>query len=747
MNIGRCKNSRGLKGASAALTLMAILVGCGKGSVATSPAATPSSSSGTTTPASLAGTVNLAVTDAPSDNWAQVSVVLESASLLTQGSQAATPIWTASSTSPTVVNLVDLNNVATLLGSVSVPAGTYTTLQLVINPDPSTMTLVDDNGNTIPAANITVKGSGAINVSLAPVLVVTGGAASTLQADFNLADPLSISEVTLGGQQQVTLDLQVTHKPVPANPAGLPFTRKLGQVTATAAQGFTLTDSANNTFTYEVDASTIYADADTRGAGAFSGLSKGVHALVASNLNADGSFYARRVWYAASAATLPAWTPEGLVRRVDASNNDFVLFTAANAAATSNGPAWAPQTVAVDANTVWTYNTTVAMGTGTSFLADIWRGCRVDVVLNAAGTTATSVNVESAHDQGFIGSASNSSVTLGIPANAPPNAPANGAATAPAPPPLPPGVSNGPADLAPRTYTLAPTTFDWIYDGLPAGADTSAADLVTLVNAGQAAMLPVTGSVDLTWDPSSSAWQVTRLVLEPEPLHTSVITTAYVDGGSGSGTMAVTCLNPMNNFNASTATPLTITLDYPGDLQTVVSSTDFNAATNVVTFIAPVPAASWANLLVPPASATGSSAQIMVRPVISGSSVVWHATSVACFTGTAPAQATITSFVANPTTIQSGASATLTDVFVNGAGVINPGNLPVTSGTPVTVSPTHPTNYTLTVTDAHGNSVCQAAAINVGSGSAAPAITSFGAKPATIPAVTQTATVTVNPAS
>lgn len=33
-------------------------------------------------------------------------------------------------------------------------------------------------------------------------------------------------------------------------------------------------------------------------------------------MNADGSLYARRVWYAASVDTLPRFSPEGLVRRV-----------------------------------------------------------------------------------------------------------------------------------------------------------------------------------------------------------------------------------------------------------------------------------------------------------------------------------------------------------------------------------------------------------------------------------------------
>ena len=90
---------------------------------------------------------------------------------------------------------------------------------------------------------------------------------------------------------------------------------------------------------------------------------------------------------------------------------------------------------------------------------------------------------------------------------------------------------------------------------------------------------------------------------------------------------------------------------------------------------------------------------------------------------------TITSFTANPTTIGSGASTSLTGVFANGTGVVTPGNLAVTSGTPVSVSPMTSTVYTLTVTPPAGTAVTQTVSVTVGP---APTITSFTASPATI---------------
>ncbi len=102
----------------------------------------------------------------------------------------------------------------------------------------------------------------------------------------------------------------------------------------------------------------------------------------------------------------------------------------------------------------------------------------------------------------------------------------------------------------------------------------------------------------------------------------------------------------------------------------------------------------------------------------------------ATVTVTVDAAPTIASFVASPTTVGPGGSASLTGVFANGTGVITPGNIPVTSGTPVSVSPSATTTYTLTVTNPFGTAVNQTATVTYNA--AAPAITTFNATPATI---------------
>jgi hypothetical protein len=94
--------------------------------------------------------------------------------------------------------------------------------------------------------------------------------------------------------------------------------------------------------------------------------------------------------------------------------------------------------------------------------------------------------------------------------------------------------------------------------------------------------------------------------------------------------------------------------------------------------------------------------------------------------GTPPA---ITSFSSSPATITSGQSSNLTGVFSGGSGVVTPGNIPVTSGTAVPVSPTTNTTYTLTVTASGGATSTATVIVTV---DPAPAITSFTASPATV---------------
>jgi hypothetical protein len=78
-----------------------------------------------------------------------------------------------------------------------------------------------------------------------------------------------------------------------------------------------------------------------------------------------------------------------------------------------------------------------------------------------------------------------------------------------------------------------------------------------------------------------------------------------------------------------------------------------------------------------------------------------------------PAAPSISSFGASLSTITVGFSSALTAVFSNGAGVITPGNIAVTSGVAVSVSPAATTIYTLTVTPTSGSAITQPLTVTV----------------------------------
>jgi hypothetical protein len=73
----------------------------------------------------------------------------------------------------------------------------------------------------------------------------------------------------------------------------------------------------------------------------------------------------------------------------------------------------------------------------------------------------------------------------------------------------------------------------------------------------------------------------------------------------------------------------------------------------------------------------------------------------------------ITSFSAGASAIASGTSTTLTAVFSGGNGVVSNGVGAVASGTPVNISPSSTTSYTLTVTNSAGASVTAQVTVTV----------------------------------
>lgn len=556
-------------------------------------------------PSGATGSLNLLVTDAPTDDWQEVTVVLKSVSLHRRDGNSWEDVWTADPAAPDAgkINLVDLSGVDLILGKATIPVGTYNLMKLVINTDPATMKLVDDQGTEIASSQITVvdpSQRGEIRVDLSPAITVAEGATTNLQVDFDLAHPLSI--VNLDGK--VIINLQIRHKLLPRNLRHIQFARSIGDLTAVAVDGssFTIKTLQAAELTFGVNANTIYVDADANQPGTFAGLAALVGrgaALVASNMNSDGSLYARRVWYAASVDTLPRFTPEGLVRRV---GDNWIRILKKRTQTTANlrhSCDWNSDTVFVDENTVWTFRDNVPMGTGTAVLRYIRRGFRVEVTFvdpNASPKVAATINVHSAHEEGVITDVTDANISFGW--------------------------WDRQVRVLPYS-SVADHAFAWWYFGLPLSASPSIQDFIDTVNQAKSAHLWVFAHAGLYWDQAESRWVVENLVLAPEKLRDPTrITTAYT---AASGSMGVTtyCW-----WDAAQTQDMAVLLDTTGDLQTVVGSFVVNSVTRVHTFTVPVLPGEWPTLLVP----SLSKVRVWVRPVkATDGTFSWHAYTVIAY--------------------------------------------------------------------------------------------------------------------
>jgi hypothetical protein len=196
-----------------------------------------------------------------------------------------------------------------------------------------------------------------------------------------------------------------------------------------------------------------------------------------------------------------------------------------------------------------------------------------------------------------------------------------------------------------------------------------------------------------------------------------ITTTTYtltVTNAAGSTTTATTTVtvNPVPTITSFTASPAIITDGGSSSLTAV-----FSGGTGVIT-PGNISVTSGTAVSVTPPNDTTTTYTLTVTGA-SGTTPATQTTTVQAVA--APA---ITSFTASPDSILSGGSSNLTADFSGGAGVVTPGNLPITSGTPLSVSPTSTTTYTLTVTNAANTAVNATATVTV-----------------------TTASVTVNPAS
>ena len=92
-----------------------------------------SASQGPTGGGTQNGSVNMMVSDASTEDWANIGVKILSISLVPQGGGSPVNVLTAGSSVPTI-NLVQLDQLGELLGTLSVPAGTSNCVETRVLP-------------------------------------------------------------------------------------------------------------------------------------------------------------------------------------------------------------------------------------------------------------------------------------------------------------------------------------------------------------------------------------------------------------------------------------------------------------------------------------------------------------------------------------------------------------------------------------------------------------------------------------
>ncbi len=420
--------------ASAAFMLFS--VGCGSSS----------SSNPNPTPQPQNGTVNLSLSDASTEDWATIGIRVLSVTLTPQGGGNDVTIYTAPNPAP-VTNLLQLDQLAELIGNPTVPVGTYNKATLTVSGNPGDVTLITSSDpeigfaaapNTIiPTAQIQIKntqGSAGnltvpIKVTLDTPVVVTDGQNTPLDLEFDLSHPAFIVahvppaagttmwavnfngpvrhhrifdltrlilRHTYGTVNSVSSDNTTLFffKDFPVYPPTNPET----EITSTLALSV-LADINNGTLYYDVDAKTPPTKIND-----FSSIAStivGKYIRVAARYQVDGSLVAVRLW--ASSSFNSVWiSPEGHVLHVDTASNTLVV----------ENELGFPVPLTIDANTLFYFRTPAKaesdsnfIGQGPGFLPNLVRGFKVHCSVVdplAASFVANSVDIEIARYDGTI---------------------------------------------------------------------------------------------------------------------------------------------------------------------------------------------------------------------------------------------------------------------------------------------------------------------------------------------------------
>ena len=579
-------------------------VGCGSSS---------GSSYGGSGGTSQTGSVNMMVSDASTEDWATIGVKILSISLVPQGGNPVN-VFTAGSSVPTL-NLVQLDQLGELLGTLPVPTGTYTGAIVTVSANPGDVTLVVSAdpetgfagaaGATIPPSQIQIQGATGsapnltvpVNVNFASPLVVAANQTSSVDVEFDLAHPaFLVGHVppANGGQTIWAVNFNkgaVHHHPiwditrlilrhmygtvtgVSSDESSITITRDFPvepptnpETEVSTSQSLTiLADATNGTLFYDVDAKTVVTIKN------FSTLASGLSGRfvrVAARYQPNGSLVAVRIW-AANAFNNVWVSPEGHVLHVDTSTNVIVVQNELGIGVP----------LQVDANTQFFFRTpwnavsdTTPIGQGTGFLMNqnLVRGFKVHASVTdplAAPLVAQTVDIEIAKYEGGISAVNASNFTYTRKFNTPGDDYSFTLAYI---------SSSTPNGTDPSTGA-AITGFKWWNFTFPTIVDSGTNAVLDFENAtngsvnfgGAAGPYPVWGVTFAAWNASATTWNAPWTVLIPTTVPLGTAATSYSGGtftlSEPGGSTAV----PVNLSTTSGSATLVYQVDRSGGIVTV----------------------------------------------------------------------------------------------------------------------------------------------------------------------------------
>ena len=523
------------------------------------------------------GSVNMMVSDASTEDWATIGVKILSISLVPQGGGSPVNVFTAGSSVPTI-NLVQLDQLGELLGTVSVPAGSYTgaifrvsanqgDVTLVVSADPEAG-FAGTAGATIPPSQIQIQGAtGSAGSKTVPVSVnfdsplgVAANQTSSVDVEFDLAHPaFLVGHVppASGGQTIWAVNFNkgpVRHRHI-WDITRLILRHTYGTVTGVSADDTSITitkdfpvepptspetaiatseslailaDATNGTIFYDVDAKT---NVTIKSFSTVASTLGGRYVRVAARYESNGSLVAVRMW-AANAFSSVWQSPEGHVLHVDTINDVIVVQNELGIGVP----------LQVDNNTQFFFRTpwnaiadSTPIGKGTIFLTnkDLVRGFKIHASVVdplASPLVAESVDIEIARYDGSISAVNANnftytrnfhtatddySFTLPYISNSAPNGS---------------DPSTGAAIAGFKWWSFAfPTIVD---SGSNAIADFETATNGTVNFGGAVGAYPIWGVSDARWnDPvQTNTWAAPMVVLMPTTVPLGTAATSYSTG-------------------------------------------------------------------------------------------------------------------------------------------------------------------------------------------------------------------------